>query len=149
MRFHLIDRIDAWEPDRLVRARKLTSHAEEHWEETPSGPVMPPPLVLEALCQAGPWLIMLSTDTRKRAALLSIAAVRFVDDVRPGDVLEIEGNVDSMSEERAVLSGRVTVDGRPVLEATEIMCHLMDASELEELEDTRRMQGMLARGGPS
>ena len=112
MRFHLIDRIDAYSPAQSVRARKLTSASEEYWEETESGLVMPPPLVLEALCQAGTWLVMLSTDVRKRAALLSVGSVSFLGDVRPGDVLQLEGSVDSMGDEVAVVSGRVDVDGR-------------------------------------
>ena len=149
MRFHLIDRVDSYEPSQSVRGRKLTSHSEEYWEDTADGPVMPPPLILEALCQAGTWLIMISTERRKRAALLSIASVNFLAAVRPGDVLLLEGNVDSMNDEVAVISGQVTVDGHPVLEAKEIMCVLIDASDLEDLEDTARMQKMLTRAGGS
>ena len=145
MRFHLIDRVDAWEPERSVKGRKVTSLSEDYWEETDDGLVMPPPLILEALCQAGTWLVMISTDRRKRAALLSIGSVDFLDEVRPGDVVELEGNVDSMGDEVAVVSGRATVNGRPVLEASEIMCALIDADTLENLEDTQRMQNMLTR----
>jgi 3-hydroxyacyl-[acyl-carrier-protein] dehydratase len=145
MRFHLIDRVDSWEPERSVRARKLTSLTEEFWEDSADGPVMPPPLVLEALCQAGTWLVMISTDRRKRAALLSVASVDFLGDVHPGDVLDIEGTVESMSDEVAVVSGRVTSDGRPILEAKDIMCTLIDASDLADLDDTHRLQKLLTR----
>ena len=106
---------------------------------------MPPPLVLEALCQAGTWLIMISTERRKRAALLQVASVDFLGDVRPGDVLELLGSVESMNDEVAVLSGRVLVDGQPVLEAKDIMCALIDASDLADLDDTARLQKMLTR----
>lgn len=147
MRFHLIDRVDSYEPSRSVRARKLTSHSEDYWETTADGLVMPPPFLLEALCQAGTWLVMLSTDVRKRAALLSVGSVSFQGDVHPGDVLEMEGSVDSMSDEVAVVSGRVLVDGQPVLEANEIMCVLIDANDLEDVEDTRRMLKLLTRTG--
>jgi 3-hydroxyacyl-[acyl-carrier-protein] dehydratase len=147
MRFHLIDRVDAWEPFRSVRARKLTSHSEEYWETSADGPLMPPPLMLEALCQAGTWLVMLSTDLRKRAALLSVGSVDFLGDVRPGDVLELEGSVDSMGDEVAVVSGRVLVGGRSVLEAKDIMCVLIDAGDLEDVENTRRMLKLLTRTG--
>jgi 3-hydroxyacyl-[acyl-carrier-protein] dehydratase len=147
MRFHLIDRVDSYEPSRSVRARKLTSHSEDYWETTADGLVMPPPFLLEALCQAGTWLVMLSTDLRKRAALLSVGSVSFLGDVHPGDVLEMEGSVDSMSDEVAVVSGRVVVDGQPVLEANEIMCVLIDANDLEDVEDTRRMLKLLTRTG--
>jgi 3-hydroxyacyl-[acyl-carrier-protein] dehydratase len=102
---------------------------------------------LEALCQAGTWLIMLTTERRKRAALLSIGSVSFLAPVRPGDVIVLEGNVESMSDEMAVISGRATVDGAPVMEAEQIMCALIDASDLEDLEDTERMQKMLTGQG--
>lgn len=148
MRFHLVDRIDAWTPGRSVRGRKITSYSEEYWEETESGPVMPPPLSLEALCQAGTWLIMISTNRRKRAALLSVGSVTFLGDVRPGDVLELEGTVDSMTDEMAVISGRALVNGSPVMEAVDIMCALIDAADLADLDETKRMQHMLTRTEP-
>jgi 3-hydroxyacyl-[acyl-carrier-protein] dehydratase len=147
MRFHLIDRVDAYEPSRSVRARKLTSHSEDYWETSGDGLIMPPPFLLEALCQAGTWLVMLSTDVRKRAALLSVGSVSFLGDVHPGDVLEMEGSVDSMSDEVAVVSGRVVVGERTVLEANEIMCVLIDATDPEDVEDTRRMLKLLTRTG--
>jgi len=146
VRFHLIDRVDAWEPGQSIRARKLTSLSEEFWEDEGDGPVMPPPLILEALCQAGTWLVMITTDRRKRAALLSIGSVEFLAPVRPGDVLLLEGECDSMSDEVAVVSGRVIVDGGPtVLEAKDIMCALIDAQDLADLDDTERLQKMLTR----
>jgi 3-hydroxyacyl-[acyl-carrier-protein] dehydratase len=149
MRFHLIDRIDSYEPKVSVRGRKVTSFSEDYWEDTGDGPVMPPPFVLEALCQAATWLVMISTETRQRAALLSIGSVDFLEDVRPGDVIELEGTAESWGDEIAVVSGRATVDGRVVLEAKDVMCTLIDADTLEQLEDTKRMQQMLTRAEAS
>jgi 3-hydroxyacyl-[acyl-carrier-protein] dehydratase len=128
-----------------VRGRKVTSYSEDYWEERDGELVMPPPLVLEALCQAGTWLIMISTDRRKRAALLSVGSVDFLGDVRPGDVMELEGDVASFGDETAVISGRVLVGGSPVLESTDIMCALIDADDLADLGDTERLQKMLTR----
>jgi 3-hydroxyacyl-[acyl-carrier-protein] dehydratase len=145
VRFHLIDKIEACEPGQSVRGLKLTSLSEDYWEESGDGLKMPDPFVLEALCQAGTWLVMITTDRRKRAALLSIASVEFLGSVSPGDVLQLDGSIDTMSDEVAVISGRVTVDGRPVLEANEIMCALIDAGDLADLDDTLRLQNMLTR----
>jgi 3-hydroxyacyl-[acyl-carrier-protein] dehydratase len=145
MRFHLIDRVDSYEPRVSVKGRKVTSLSEDYWEETADGLVMPPPLVLEALCQAATWLVMISTDTRQRAALLSIGSVDFLVDVRPGDVVELEGTAESWGDETAVVSGRATVDGRVVLEAKDVMCTLIDSDTLEDTENTKRMQAMLDR----
>ncbi|MGH2854759.1 MAG: 3-hydroxylacyl-ACP dehydratase [Solirubrobacteraceae bacterium] len=148
MRFHLIDRVDAYEPSKSVRARKLTSLSEDYWEEGEDGqPVMPPPFVLEALCQAATWLIMISTERAKRAALLSIGSVDWQADVKPGEVLEMVGEIGSFGGETAVVSGHVSVEGRTVLEAQEIMCALIDADTLADLDDTKRLQDMLTRAG--
>jgi 3-hydroxyacyl-[acyl-carrier-protein] dehydratase len=145
MRFHLIDRVDEWEPAKSVRARKVTSYSEDYWEGEGDNLVMPPPFVLEALCQAGTWLIMITTDRRKRAALLSVGSVAWHRDVRPGDVLVMEGTCDSFGEDTAVVSGRVTVDDELILEATDVMCALIDADTLADLDDTERLQKMLTR----
>src|SRR6266516_5825605 len=103
-----MDHRNQWEANSYVKGRKVTSLSEDYWEESGDGLFMPPPLILEALCQAGTWLVMISTDRRKRAALLSIGTVDFLAPVRPGDVLSLEGECDSMSDEVAVVSGRVT-----------------------------------------
>ncbi len=144
MRFHLIDRVEQLEPGDSIRARKVTSHSEEYWEQVDGRPRMPPPFVLEAFCQAGTWLIMITTERRKRAALLQVGSVAWHRDVRPGEVLVMEGKMSAFGEETAVLSGAVTVNGETVLECEDVMCALIDASELADLDDTERLQNMLA-----
>jgi 3-hydroxyacyl-[acyl-carrier-protein] dehydratase len=146
VRFHLIDRVDSYEQSKSVRARKVTSLSEEYWEQGDDGQLaMPPPFVLEALCQAATWLIMISTERAKRAALLSIGSVDWHSDVRPGEVLEMAGEVGSFGAETAVVSGHVNVEGRTVLEAQDIMCALIDADTLADLDETKRLQDMLTR----
>lgn len=145
MRFHLVDRVDAHEPARSVRARKLTSASESYWRDQGGESIMPPPLILEALCQAGTWLIMLSTERRLRAALLQVERVTFTGSVRPGDVLGIEGNVESMNDEMAVLSGSVTVGEDVIMTATGVMCALLPAGRLAGDEEGERMLTLLTR----
>jgi 3-hydroxyacyl-[acyl-carrier-protein] dehydratase len=106
---------------------------------------MPPPFVLEAFCQAGTWLIMISTERAKRAALLQVGSVAWHRDVRPGDVLVLDGRIASFGDESAVLGGTVSVDGETVLECEDVMCALIDAGDLADLDDTLRLQRMLTR----
>ena len=145
MRFHLIDRVDACEPGKAVRARKLVSRSEESLVGPADDPIMPAPLVLEALCQAGTWLIMITTERKQRAALLSIGTVEFLGDARPGDIIILEGNVESWGDEVAVISGQATVDGTPILTASEIMCILIDANDLADPDETARLQQLFTR----
>jgi 3-hydroxyacyl-[acyl-carrier-protein] dehydratase len=153
MRFHLIDRIDTWAQNQRITGRKVTSAAEGFWQATPDGQVMPRPLVLESLCQAGSWLVLLSTDHCKRAALLSLGRVCFHGDVRPGEVLLLDAEITSISADAAVLDGTVRVvgaaagrdDSAIVLTAADIMCALVDAERLDDPAATRRMADQLLR----
>lgn len=149
MRFHLIDRLESLQPNESVVAQKLTSHRESYWRDDGHGPQMPPALIFEALCQAGTWLVMTSTDFDKRAALLSVDSLEFGPrPVHAGDTLQIEGFVDSIGPEVAVLSGSVRVNGDLVLAAQRIMCALLPAAELEDVETIRRMYRQLNRATP-
>jgi 3-hydroxyacyl-[acyl-carrier-protein] dehydratase len=149
MRFHLIDRIDSWEAGRRISGRKVTNAAEEFWRPGPGGPVMPRPLVLEALCQAGTWLVMLGSDYRRRAALLSLGAVSFDGNVRPGDVLSLDARITSMTDDAAMIDGTVRVGDTVVLGASDIMCSLLDASTLDDPAASRRMGAALLGGSPA
>ena len=107
---------------------------------------MPPPFVLEALCQAGTWLIMITTDRRKRAALLSIGSVDLARR-RPARAtcLSLKGHVDIV---RRGDRGRVRPSDRRRQDrpgGSDIMCALIDADTLADLEDTERLQKMLTR----
>jgi 3-hydroxyacyl-[acyl-carrier-protein] dehydratase len=155
MRFHLVDRIDSWSPYRRISGRKVTSRAEDFWQPTADMPVLLSPLVLEALCQAGSWLVLLSTGHRKRAALLSLGEVSFHGDVEPGAVLLLDAEITSVSADAAILDGTARVAGDPmtgpdrtVLTATGIMCALIDAERLDDPTATRRMGDQLVRSGP-
>jgi 3-hydroxyacyl-[acyl-carrier-protein] dehydratase len=148
MRFHLIDRIDSWDPGRHITASKVTSVHEDYWQDTPGGPALPFGLALEALCQAGTWLVLLSTDHRRRAALLSVGEATLHRPVVPGDVLRLDATVVSMNDEAAVFDGTVEVDGETVMEARGIMCALIDAERLDDPADTARMARQLLGGGP-
>ena len=57
MPFHMVDRIDAFEPGVSLQARKLTSAREDYWRPSGDGLAMPAELVLESLVQAatGSW----------------------------------------------------------------------------------------------
>jgi 3-hydroxyacyl-[acyl-carrier-protein] dehydratase len=143
VRFHLIDRLELVDPGRRVRAHKVTSWAEGYWRDRGRGAEMPAPLVLEAFCQAGTWLVLASSDFTRRAALLGIDGVTWHRAVRPGDVLTLDGTVESMSDELAVLSGTAAVEGRTVLTADAVMCALIPAGDLADPADTRRLYAHL------
>ncbi|KAA2262695.1 beta-hydroxyacyl-ACP dehydratase [Solihabitans fulvus] len=143
MRFQLIDRIERLERGRSLRARKLTSLSETFWQRGQNGPRMPGYLILEALCQAGSWLVLLSTDGQRRATLLTVGRVEFLDPVLPGDVLTLDVEAASLTSDAALMSGEARVGDRLVARVADVMCALMDAEELEDPEQTDLMGRVL------
>lgn len=146
MRFHLVDRIDSWQPGREITGRKVTSAAEEFWSSDETGRmVMPPELVLEVICQAASWLILLSNGLDRRAVLLAVDDLVIHASVVPGDVLGVTATITSSSVDAVVVDGRVELEGRTILEASGIMCALRDAEALEARSDVERMARHLLR----
>src|ERR687888_105779 len=64
MRFNLVDRIVEVQPGRSLRAVKNLTLGEEYLaDHFPAFPVMPGVLMLEALVEAGAWLLRLKDKT--------------------------------------------------------------------------------------
>lgn len=119
MRFSLIDRIIALEAGKSVTAVKNLSLAEEYLaDHFPGFPVMPGVLMLEAMVQAGAWLVRHTENFRHSAVLLKEArAARFNSFLKPGDTLLVQATVQSWGERECVLKGSGTVNGASTVNA--------------------------------
>jgi len=74
MKFGLIDRIVELEPGRRIVALKAVSLAEEYLaDHFPTFPVLPGVLMLEALVEAGAWLVRETQDFNRSVILLHSA----------------------------------------------------------------------------
>jgi len=124
MRFSLIDHIEHLEPGVKITALKALSMAEEYLaDHFPRFPVMPGVLMLEAMTQAGAWLIRASEDFAHSMVVLKEAkGIKYGQFVEPGQTLRVTAEILSQTDRetvlkaRGVVDGRVTVNGRLVLE---------------------------------
>jgi 3-hydroxyacyl-[acyl-carrier-protein] dehydratase len=124
MRFSLIDRIEHLEPGVKIAALKALSMAEEYLaDHFPGFPVMPGVLMLEAMTQAGAWLVRASEDFAHSMVVLKEAnGVKYGQFVEPGQTLRVSAEILSQTDRltvlkvRGLVDGRVTVNGRLVLE---------------------------------
>lgn len=91
MKFNLIDRIEHLSGQRVV-AVKYVSLAEEYLaDHFPTFPVLPGVLMLEAITQAGGWLLHHRSDFAKSMAVLKEARnVKYGTFVAPGQALRVE-----------------------------------------------------------
>jgi 3-hydroxyacyl-[acyl-carrier-protein] dehydratase len=120
MRFVLIDRIAEIEPGRRLVALKNLSLAEEYLaDHFPGFPVMPGVLMLEALTQAGAWLIRDMEDFAHSVIVLKTAkTIKYGSFVEPGTQLQLRvelvehGPADSSFKGEGVVDDQVMVKGR-------------------------------------
>lgn len=110
----MIDRIVGFEKGKRIEARKVLSLSEEYLaDHFPSFPIMPGVLMLEAMAQAGAWLMRLSEGFAHPVYLLrEVRAVRYGSVVRPGDELRIEVHLKGRSGLDATFSGSGEVSGK-------------------------------------
>jgi len=120
MRFHLIDRIEAVDPGKSLRAIKNLTLAEEYLaDHFPSFPVMPGVLQLQALIEAGSWLLRASEQFARSVWVLREArGVKYGSFVAPGRALRI--NVELMNQDGAMATfkGRGEVENQQSITAT-------------------------------
>lgn len=124
MRFSLIDRIVELEPGVRISAVKALALAEDYLEDHfPKFPVMPGVLMLEALVQAGAWLVFRTEDFAPSVVTLRESRnVKFAEFVRPGEVLNITAEIlkhdatTTTIKAQGVVNDRVAVSGRLLLE---------------------------------
>lgn len=112
MRFVLIDRITELQPGRSLVAVKNLSLAEEYLaDHFPGFPVMPGVLMLEALTQAGAWLIRDMEDFAHSVIVLKTAkTIKYGSFVEPGRRLELRVELVNHGERESTFKGEGVVD---------------------------------------
>ena len=117
MRFVLIDRITELNSGKSLVAVKNLSLAEEYLaDHFPGFPVMPGVLMLEALTQAGAWLIREMEDFSHSVIVLKQAkTIKYGSFVEPGRQLQLKVDLVSHTETETVFKGSGVVDGQDMV----------------------------------
>ena len=126
--FLLIDRITDLEPGKVVHAIKNVSINEPFFQgHFPGQPVMPGVLILEAMAQAGGFLVLNSIENpeSKLMYFTGVNQSRFKKTVTPGDQVIFEVKLDKFKMGTCKLYGVASVDGIPVAEG-EILASVVD-----------------------
>ena len=118
--FLLIDRIVEVVPrKRIVAIKNVTINEPFFLGHFPGAPVMPGVLIIEALAQAGAYLILDEIPDRasKLVYFTGIDEARFRKTVVPGDRLRLTLDVLQIRSRACRMRGVADVDGEPVAEA--------------------------------
>ena len=144
MRFSLIDRIVELEPCVRITAIKTLTMTEEYLaDHFPQFPVMPGVLMLEALTQAGAWLVRVSEDFAHSIVVLKQANnVKYAQFVEPGQTLTVAAEILKFDDSEVKLKAYGTVSGRIIVNARLMLAcyNLADTDPHHEATDiaTRR-----------
>src|SRR5882672_3417032 len=114
MRFKLLDRITALEPNVSITAVKGLGLAEDYLaDHFPLFPVMPGVFMLEAMTQASAWLIRVSEDFQHSMVVLREARnLKYADFVTPGQSLSVQAEIIGQTDHETKLKVSGAVDGR-------------------------------------
>jgi 3-hydroxyacyl-[acyl-carrier-protein] dehydratase len=113
MRFCLLDRITQLEPGVKITAVKRLRPDEDYLQDHfPRFPVMPGVLMLEAMYQAGAWLVRQSEGFAHSVVILKEARnVKYADFVTPGKELTVSAEILKQDETTTTLKAQGTIDG--------------------------------------
>jgi 3-hydroxyacyl-[acyl-carrier-protein] dehydratase len=148
MRFVLIDRIVELSTGKSLVAVKNLSLGEEYLaDHFPGFPVMPGVLMLEALAQAGAWLIRDMEDFANSVVLLKQAkTIKYGSFVEPGRQLQLRVELTGHGERESSFKGVGLIDGQEMvkgrftltrynLRERDPALHMTDAAIVASLRD--------------
>ncbi len=156
MRFNLIDRLLEVQPGKLLRAIKYLTLGEEYLaDHFPSFPVMPGVLMLEAVVEAGAWLLRLTEDFKHSVIVLREARnVKYGSFMEPGRHMQITVEQLESNATTATFKGKGECEGQTTVSAriTLARYNLRDRGPAWQATDERLVQHyrdllLLLRGG--
>lgn len=121
MRFHLIDRVTAWEAGKSLDGSKFLALGEEYLaDHFPQFPVMPGVLMLHTLVEAGAWLWRGTTNFAHAVIVLREAKqVKYGSFMQPGRRMDVRVELTKVAGDTVTLKGRgIDEAGQQTVSAT-------------------------------
>ncbi len=125
MRWIWIDKFVDFQSKVRATAIKNVSLAEEHLhDQFPAYPIMPASLIVEGMAQTAGILVGEARNFEEKVILAKVKRARFDREVRPGEQLRYEAQIEQVSPEAASTTGKVFADGQLMAEIDIVFSHI-------------------------
>ncbi|UCF43687.1 MAG: beta-hydroxyacyl-ACP dehydratase [Planctomycetota bacterium] len=125
MRWIWIDKfVEFHSGERAVGVKNVTLAEEHLHDHFPGFPVMPESLMIEAMAQTSGILVGEAKKFEEKVILAKVKKAVFFDYVKPGDTIELDARIESITSEAASTSGRITLGERLIAEIDLMFSHL-------------------------
>jgi len=125
VRWIWIDKFTDFQSGVRATAIKNVTLAEEHLHDHfPAYPVMPASLIVEGMAQTAGILVGEARGFEEKVILAKVKQARFRREVRPGDQLQYDAEIENVTPEAAMTTGRVSVNGEPLAEIDIVFSHI-------------------------
>ena len=136
--FSFVDRITEFVPGTRAKARFAV----------PAGLAsFPSCLVAEAVGQLAAWVAMAHIDFRGRPVAALASETRFHRDVRPGETLLLEVEIDSCDDEAVAYHGSAHTDGALLIELIDCLGPMLPVEEFDAPAALRERLALLCGAG--
>ncbi len=138
MRFLMIDKICSLERGKRARGIKNITWNDRFLQEIfPDVPVYSSIIAAESAAQLVSWAIIEARDFTVKPVITIVDSYTCTGHIRPGDQLEVVGEIESFSEESALANGSVLLNGKTIIELKHAVCYLYPLHELDPPEQVR------------
>ncbi|MCK6482577.1 MAG: beta-hydroxyacyl-ACP dehydratase [Phycisphaerae bacterium] len=125
MRWIWIDKFIRFESGRRAVAVKNVSLAEEHLHDHfPGYPIVPASLMIEGMAQTAGILVGEARQFQEKVILAKVKQARFDREVRPGDQLTYDAQIEHVDEAAAHTVGVVSCNGEVIGQVDIVFSHI-------------------------
>ncbi len=134
----MVDRIYDLQKGKSARGIKNISCDDGFMEEIlPGVPVFSPVIAAEAAAQLVSWIIIEARNFTVKPVITMVDRYVCSGKIMPGDRLELSGEIESFSPDSVLAHGKVSVNGRVIVELDHAVCFLYPLNDLEPPERAR------------
>lgn len=136
MRWIWIDKFVEFHSGENAVAVKNVTLAEEHLHDHfPGFAVMPETLMIEAMAQTSGILVGEARNFKEKVILAKIKKAVFFDYVKPGDTIKLNAKIESIADEAASTTGRITCEDKLIAEIDLMFSHIDRAGAAKEFPE--------------